>query len=242
MPEGPTIVAHQKQIKKFEGKTVTESGGYRNPFAEDISGKKLLKVDTFGKYLILQFNKFFVTIHFGLYGRYLINDKKKVNPSFTLHFGDDYVNFYVVNLKKIDGNADDYFNRKLDVFSKDFESDEMKQLLLEKLPAKKIGDALMNQEIFPGVGNVIRNEVLFLAKIHPESAVGKIPSKKLDELIHHIREFSISSVELIEKRIWKSSSAVYQKEKFKTEDVKMYVSPAIKRKTFLVESLQKLYS
>ena len=66
MPEGPTIVAHQKQIKKFEGKTVTESGGYRNPFAEDISGKKLLKVDTFGKYLILQFNKFFVTVHFGL--------------------------------------------------------------------------------------------------------------------------------------------------------------------------------
>lgn len=177
MPEGPTIVAHQKQIKKFENKTVTESGGYRNPFGDDITGEKLIKVDTFGKYLILQFKKFFVTVHFGLYGRYLINDTKKVNPSFTLHFGDDFVNFYVVNLKKIDGKADDYFTRALDVFSKKFKPDEVKNLLLEKLPKKKIGDALMNQDVFPGVGNIIRNEVLFLSKIHPESLVEKIPNK-----------------------------------------------------------------
>ncbi len=242
MPEGPTIAAHQKQIKKFEGKTVTESGGYRNPFADDISGQKLVKVDAFGKYLIFQFKKFFVTVHFGMFGRYLINGTKKVNPSFTLHFGNDVVNFYVVNLKKIDANADNYFNRKLDVFSKKFNSEDVKQLLLEKLPKKKIGDALMNQDIFPGVGNVIRNEVLFLTKIHPESLVEKIPSKKIDELIYHIQNFSIHSVELIEKKIWKSSSAVYQKDNYKNEKVEMYISPAIKRKTFLVESIQKLYS
>lgn len=242
MPEGPTIVAHHKQIKKFEGKTVSESGGYRNPFADDISGEKLMKVETFGKYLILQFNKIFITVHFGLYGRYLINETKKVNPSFTLHFGNDFINFYVVNLKKFDGKADDHFNRKLDVFSKEFTSDEVKKLLLEKLQKKKIGDVLMNQNVFPGVGNVIRNEVLFLANIHPESIVEKIPSKKLDDLIFHIKEFSINSVELIEKKIWKSSSAVYRKEKYKNETVEMYVSQAIKRKTFVVESLQKLYN
>lgn len=242
MPEGPTIVAHQKQIKKFERKTVSESGGYRNPFADDISGEKLMKVDTFGKYLILQFKKIFITVHFGLYGRYLINGTKKVNPSFTLHFGNAFVNFYVVNLKKFEGKADDYFNRKLDVFSKEFNSGEVKKLLLEKLPKKKIGDALMNQDIFPGVGNIIRNEVLFLAKIHPESIVEKIPSKKLKDLIFHIKEFSVNSVQLIEKKIWKSSSAVYGKEKYKDETIEMYVSPAIKRKTFFVEGLQKLYN
>lgn len=157
MPEGPTIVAHQKQIKKFEGKTVSESGGYRNPFADDISGEKLMKVETFGKYLILQFKKIFITVHFGLYGRYLINGTKKVNPSFTLHFGNDFINFYVVNLKKFDGKADDYFNRKLDVFSKEFTFDEVRKLLLEKLQKKKIGDALMNQGCFSGRG-----------KCHPE--------------------------------------------------------------------------
>ena len=46
MPEGPTIIVFKKRIEKFEGKTVTESDGYRNPFAEKISGQKLLDISS----------------------------------------------------------------------------------------------------------------------------------------------------------------------------------------------------
>ncbi len=241
MPEGPSLKVYASQLARFEGKKITESGGYKNPFAERITGKKILEIKTYGKYFIFQFDKFFFTIHLGLFGSYLINDVKKVNAAFSMHFGSDFVNFYVVNVKLFDGKADDHFDSKFDPFSEDFDAKLIQDRLTEKFPKKKIGDVLMNQDLFPGVGNVIRNEVLFLAKIHPESLVEKIPEKKIKELISEIQEFSVASVPLVEKKIWKSSSAVYRKEEFKGKKVEMYESKAIKRKTFFVKSIQKLY-
>lgn len=41
----------------------------------------------------------------------------------------------------------------------------------------------MNQDIFGGVGNIIKNEVLFETKIHPGSVALQIPSEKTEELL-----------------------------------------------------------
>lgn len=239
MPEGPTIVVFRKRIQKFEGKKVTESGGYNNPFAQEISGKKLVSVQTYGKYLLLDFKDFLITVHFGLFGSFLINETKKVNASFSLFFGDDFINFYVVRMKKFEKGHE--FDQELNVFSDRYQLEKTHQLLLQKYAEKKIGDVLLNQDVFPGLGNIIRNEVLFLSKIHPESIVDKIPSKKIKELLQVIKEFSTASVELIEEKIWKSSSSVYKKKEWDQYEVLEYVAPKIKRKTYVVEKLQKKY-
>ena len=239
MPEGPTIVVFKKKLQKFEGKKVTESGGYNNLFAEEISGKKLVSIETYGKLLLLDFKDFLITVHFGLFGSFLINETKKVNASFSLFFGDEFINFYVVKIKKVEKDHD--FDQELNVFSKKYTLEKTKKLLLEKYADKKIGDVLLNQDVFPGLGNIIRNEVLFLSKIHPESTVEKIPSKKIKELLQIIKEFSQASVELIEQKIWKSSSSVYKKKEWEDKEVLEYVAPKIKRKTYVVEKIQKLY-
>lgn len=239
MPEGPTIVVFKKRLEKFEGKKVTESGGYNNPFAEEISGKKLISIETYGKLLLLDFKNFLITVHFGLFGSFLINETKKVNASFSLFFGDEFINFYVVKIKKVEKDHD--FDQELNVFSKKYALEKTQKLLLAKYSEKKIGDVLLNQDVFPGLGNIIRNEVLFLSKIHPESTVEKIPSKKIKELLQIIKEFSQASVELIEEKIWKSSSSVYKKKEWEDKEVLEYVAPKIKRKTYVVEKIQKLY-
>lgn len=239
MPEGPTLVVFKKRLKKFEGKKVTESDGYNNPFAEEISGKKLVSIETYGKYLLLDFKDFVITVHFGLFGSFLVNESKKVNASFSLFFGDDFINFYVVRSKKFE--KDHEFDQELNVFSKKYKLEKTQKLLLQKYAENKIGDVLLNQEVFPGLGNIIRNEVLFLSKIHPESIVNKIPSKKIKELLQIIKEFSTSSVELIEQKIWKSSSSVYKKKEWDKHEVLEYVAPKIKRKTYVVEKVQKIY-
>lgn len=239
MPEGPTIVVFKKRLEKFEGRMVTESGGYNNPFAEEISGTKLVSIETYGKLLLLDFKDFLITVHFGLFGSFLINETKKVNASFSLFFGDEFINFYVVKVKKLE--KDHGFDQELNVFSKKHTIEKTQKLLLEKYATKKIGDVLLNQDVFPGLGNIIRNEVLFLSKIHPESEVEKIPSKKIEELLQIIQEFSTASVELIEKKIWKSSSSVYKKKEWEGKEVLEYVAPKIKRKTYVVEKIQKLY-
>ena len=239
MPEGPTIVVFKKRIEKFEGKKVSESGGYNNPFAEEITGKKLISVETYGKYLLLDFKDLLITVHFGLFGSFLVNESKKVNASFSLFFGDDFINFYVVRIKKLE--KDYQFDQEINVLSDQYQSKKTQKLLLEKYAEKNIGDVLLNQDVFPGLGNIIRNEVLFLSKIHPESQVDKIPTKKIKELLEIIKEFSKASVELIEQKIWKSSSSVYKKKEWENQDVKEYVAPKIKRKTYVVEKVQKKY-
>lgn len=41
-------------------------------------------------------------------------------------------------------------------------------------PARPIGEALLDQRIAAGVGNVLRSETLFLAGVHPETPVGAL--------------------------------------------------------------------
>ncbi|MER3465444.1 MAG: endonuclease, partial [Chitinophagaceae bacterium] len=38
-----------------------------------------------------------------------------------------------------------------------------------------VNDALLDQEIFSGVGNIIKNEVLYRIEVHPLSTIGALP-------------------------------------------------------------------
>mgnify|MGYP000626718044 CR=1 FL=1 len=51
-------------------------------------------------------------------------------------------------------------------------------------------DALLDQNIFSGVGNIIKNEVLFRIKVHPNSKVGNLPDSCIDEMIKEARDYS----------------------------------------------------
>ena len=50
-------------------------------------------------------------------------------------------------------------------------------------PDTLAADALLDQDVFAGVGNIIKNEVLHRIRVHPESEIGALPSRKLGELI-----------------------------------------------------------
>jgi endonuclease-8 len=54
-----------------------------------------------------------------------------------------------------------------------------------------ICDILLNQSVFAGVGNIIKNEALFNGKVHPLSIAGKIPKTKLETIARAAREFSM---------------------------------------------------
>lgn len=59
------------------------------------------------------------------------------------------------------------------------------RIFLERISKKskgKIKTVLMDQSVIAGIGNIYSDEALWLAGIHPESAVSKIPEKKLKTL------------------------------------------------------------
>ena len=73
-------------------------------------------------------------------------------------------------------------------------------------------DALLDQNIFTGVGNIIKNEVLFRTRIHPESKIGNIPQKKINELIKEARNYSFDFLEWKKQyAIKKTLAGTYQK-------------------------------
>lgn len=67
---------------------------------------------------------------------------------------------------------------------------------LRSSPQKLACDALLDQDIFSGVGNIIKNEVLFRVRVHPLSEIGALPAIKLRSLVDEARQYSFQFLEL----------------------------------------------
>ena len=61
---------------------------------------------------------------------------------------------------------------------------------LKSMPEVLVTDALLDQTVFSGVGNIIKNEVLYRVKVHPLSKVGCLPPRKLTQLITEASNYS----------------------------------------------------
>ena len=48
---------------------------------------------------------------------------------------------------------------------------------LTEIPDTLVADALLNQNIFAGVGNIIKNEVFWRIKVHPKTKVGNFQKR-----------------------------------------------------------------
>lgn len=207
-----------------------------------IEGKKLVDISTWGKHLLFVFADGTVKIHLGLFGKLLINESGKVNRSFFMQFTKGEINGYVVRAEKLKGPLKELYDWRVDILHKDFDPDYVKTLL-KKQAGKPISDVLMDQQLFSGVGNVIRNEALYRAAIHPLSITGKIPAAKINRLIKEVVNYSQLFYQQLEATGNFKDFGVYKQE-FAADgsDVTMKILPKSKRKIFFSEHRQKLYS
>ncbi len=61
---------------------------------------------------------------------------------------------------------------------------------------QKVKTALLDQTIISGLGNIYADEVLFAAKIHPETPVNKLTNQELDAIINNAIKILKLSIEL----------------------------------------------
>jgi endonuclease-8 len=168
-------------------------------------------------------------------------NKKKVNRSFYLAFANGEINCYVVSAQKLEKSPEETYDWRTDVLSKQFDKGFVKSLLKAKHD-KTIDDVLMDQAIFSGVGNKIRNEALYRAGIHPLSITGKIPPTKIIKLINEVVNYAKIFYDQLEKKGVNDFFQVYQQEYAADgSEVTMKILPKSKRKIFFSEYKQQLF-
>ena len=192
MPEGPSIVILKEAVQAFKGKrVVTASGNSKKTDFKKLEGKKIVDFKSWGKHFLICFPGFTLKIHLMMFGSYRINERKEgAAPRLSLTFSKNTaLNFYACSVSTLNEPLDDIYDWSADVMNPAWDS----KAAIEKLkahPDMLVCDALLNQEIFAGVGNIIKNEVLFRIKVHPESVLGKSPLPKRRELVKEAVTYS----------------------------------------------------
>ncbi len=189
MPEGPSIVILIERLQKFSGKKILEIDGNTKIDLSGIAGTKITAFRSWGKHLLIVLPRQTIRIHFLLFGSYSIDEKTKPSPRVHLKFKTGDLYFYACSVKILAGDIDSQYDWSTDVMSNSWDPKKARKKL-KACPDELAADALLDQDIFAGVGNIIKNEVLFRIRLHPESLVGAIPSRKLTELIKEARVYS----------------------------------------------------
>lgn len=245
MPEGPSIYILKEELALFKGKKVVDAVSDKpTPGLSVIKGQKIIALKTWGKHLLICFPKVTVRIHLLMFGTYYINDKKDndVIPRLGLRFAKGELNFYTCAVKIIEGPLDDVYDWDADIMSKSWSVKKAVAKLKEK-PTMLVCDALLDQGIFSGAGNIIKNEVLFRIKVHPKTQIGNMPPIKLKALAEETPNYAFDFLK------WKKAGVLKKHWLAHTKSIcprdgdeihKEYLGKT-KRRTYYCNTCQKLY-
>lgn len=199
--EGPSVRALADRLRGLlAGKRISRAGGNtRKLDPRELVSKRIYEVESVGKRLIIKLESSALAIHFLMYGSYSIGEKRKEDRYTRLFLElEDGTKIYFYNCSISMLSEDDLARfeelKFLDVTSDRWRRDLVLKLLKER-KSELIGDILLDQRVFPGVGNIIRLEALFRAGIHPLSVVGAIPQDILKKLVDEVRRFSLAFYE-----------------------------------------------
>lgn len=244
MPEGPSILLMKESLQPFVGKTVTEASGNAQFDKEPLIGQTLQEIRTFGKQTYLVFDNTAVRIHLLMFGSYGIDEQTKPDKSLrlSLHFKTGSIYFYTCSVKPADLEFLSTIDWEADIMSDAWNPGKAEKKLKAR-PEMMVCDALMDQDIFSGVGNIIKNEVLFRIGVQPESLIGHLPPKKLKELIAEARNYSFDFLEWKREFVLKKHWLAHTKTicpKCGRKLIKKQTGRG-KRRSFYCEKDQKLY-
>jgi endonuclease-8 len=242
MPEGPSIVLLKEEAKQFISKKVISVRGNTKIGKERFLNEKLIDLKSWGKHFLICFKGFTIRVHFLMFGSYKINEKKEQAERLSLIFKNGELNLYSCSIKIIEEDLDTIYDWSGDVMNDAWDPKKARAKLKE-VPKKLICDALLEQDIFAGVGNIIKNEILYRCRVHPESRVGKIPSLKLRKLIEEARNYSFQFLEWKRKYVLRKHWLAHTK----TECLRCHL-PIFKkytgqkqRRSFFCKNCQLLY-
>ncbi len=194
MPEGPSIVLLREEAMRFRHRTVRRVEGDSRQDIRRMVGRRVLDVRSWGKHFLLAFSGFSLRVHLMMFGSCRIDEPKDRPPRLALHFDKGSLYFYACSVRFIEGPLAAAYDWRADVMSPDWDP-ALARRKLRSAPEALACDALLDQDVFAGVGNIIKNEVLFRIRVHPCTRVGDLPPRKLAQLVAQARAYSFDFLE-----------------------------------------------
>jgi endonuclease-8 len=198
--EGPSLFLAKEQLKPFQKKRILVVEGNTTIEKERFLDKEVKEIFSWGKHLLFQFDGFALRVHFLLFGTFTakVNGKSVTGdyekpdrvPRLAFTFENGRIDMFNCSVKIIeDMRIKKAYDFTIDVMSSKW--DPVKAYKVMKLEEEEeIADVLLDQEVFAGVGNIIKNEILSIARVSPLARVKNISPKKRKELIKLAQSFS----------------------------------------------------
>ena len=243
MPEGPSIILVKEAAAKFAGKKIIAVSGNSKIDQRLLLNKEIIEFRSWGKHFLICMDGLTLKIHFLMFGSYTIDEKKPDRAiRLNLTFENGEINFYTCSVKYLEGDINTHYDWTADVMNEQWDKKSAKAKL-KAIPGELICDALLEQDIFAGVGNIIKNEILYRVRVHPESITGKIPTAKLNKLIDETRIYSFQFLD------WKRTYELKKQWLAHTKKICLRCNLPIvkkqtglkKRRSFICANCQNLY-
>ena len=206
MPELPEVETVRRGLSALvTGKTITGVNiiypriiqGDPQDFADKLTGKKFIKIDRRGKFLLFRFSQGLTMVsHLRMEGKYSVKDSllplnKHTHVVFDLNDKtqlryNDVRKFGRMRLVKTGEETDLPSLKKLgpEPTPTTFDAGDFYYSLHKR--KKSIKTALLDQTIVVGLGNIYVDEVLWMTKIHPETKCNVITKEQAAQLRDNI--------------------------------------------------------
>lgn len=177
------------------------------PSLHHLIGQRIVSIHRRNKYLIIETNHNWIVIHLGMTGQLLfskegIPNKKHIHLQILLTKNEG---LYYIDPRRFGlietfyKSSHPYFN-SIPLFKNlgieplgSFEEEDFLELFKKRKAAKSF---LLDGAMVCGLGNIYANEILFLAKIHPQQNIMDLSIADRKELFSHIRPTLFKAIDL----------------------------------------------
>ncbi len=216
MPELPEVETVKNTLKELVLNKKIKDANIRydkiveyptsNEFIKDIKNQVIVDIKRRGKWLMFELNDYYLLSHLRMEGKYLI---RNINDPYDKH---EHVSFTFEDNTQLRYKDTRKFGRMY-LYPKDivYSKKPLNELGLEpwdvnltsnylkdkyknkKLPIKTV---LLDQSIIVGIGNIYADEILFLAKINPNTLAKDLKNKDLVNIISYTKDILEKAIKL----------------------------------------------
>jgi endonuclease-8 len=206
MPEGDALHRAARRLQVLVGQRVEVETPHPRAavkqLAPRLDGRRLEQVEAVGKNLLLRFEGgVTVRSHLRMKGRWLVvrRDVPLFGQPWLVLRGDEYVGaMFNGSVLEIDRGV----ARRLgpDILAEHPDYDGMLRRLRRDDQQRTVGDALLDQRLVAGIGNMWKAEALWAARVSPWRRLGDVSDRELRDVLGTAHEQMRTSLENVPDR------------------------------------------